>query len=119
MSSDPNNTPVSESFRSVFRNTTGMPIDFIACEDAESSNIEPETPFCRAVQQIPGAREACRKCKTDLLKQAETNAVTVTCWAGFANTAVPIKVRGRRTGFIVTGEVPLSRLSRANLARLG
>jgi AraC-like DNA-binding protein len=101
-------------YESAFEDATGLPLTI----RPEGSLTLPhrarrnENPFCALLSESNGACAACLEVQQKLMNAAADQPVTVTCFAGLCDSAVPIKVGGRRVGFLQTGQIALKEPSR-------
>lgn len=63
-----------------------------------------ENPFCALLWQTSRACAMCLQMQQQLCRKAQQRAATLTCWHGFAVTAVPVRVAGQLVGFLETGQ---------------
>ena len=64
-------------------------------------------PFCEAMAECNRTCAACLEVQKRIAEPNATGPTTVTCFAGFCDTAVPVRVGDRVVGFLQTGQVAL------------
>jgi len=66
-----------------------------------------ENPFCALMAQTNRTCAACLEVQQQTVQEAENGPVTVTCFAGLHDTAVPITLGEKTIGFLQTGQVAI------------
>ena len=94
-------------YERAFRDTTGMPI---ALKPLESFNLphhgDPkENPFCAIMAQTNHSCSACIQLQEKLEAESQIEARTLRCFAGFCDSAVPVRVGENVIAFLQTGQV--------------
>jgi AraC-like DNA-binding protein len=64
-----------------------------------------ENPFCCLMSQKSASCAACLQTQQRLTERARTEAHTINCAHGLADTAVPVRMGERPIGFLQTGQV--------------
>lgn len=64
-----------------------------------------ENPFCGLLAQKSRACAVCLQTQKDLCDHAADAPYSVTCPAGFCDTAVPVRMGEKRIGFLHTGQI--------------
>ncbi len=100
-------TQIYRHYERAFRDTTGMPI---ALRAVESFNLphhgDPkENPFCALMAQTNHSCSACIQLQQKLEEEANMEARTLRCFAGFCDAAVPVRVGDNTIAFLQTGQV--------------
>ena len=81
---------------------TLRPLEFWQLAHRHQAN---ENPFCAMMAEINRTCAASLEIKQRAVEGAENGPVTLTCFAGLCDTAVPIKMGERTIGFLQTGQV--------------
>jgi AraC-like DNA-binding protein len=94
-------------YERAFRDTTGLPI---ALRPLESFNLphhgDPkENPFCAIMAQTNHSCSACIQLQEKLEEEAHFEAKTLRCFAGFCDSAVPVRVGENVIAFLQTGQI--------------
>ncbi len=107
-------------YESAFEDATGLPFTIRPLE----SWILPhrarrnENPFCVLMAQSNRSCAACLELQQKVVDATTDQAATFTCFAGFSDTAVPIKLGERKVGFLQTGHVALKEPSKAGFNKV-
>ena len=107
-------------YESAFEDATGLPFTIRPLE----SWILPhrarrnENPFCVLMAQSNRSCAACLELQQKVVDATTDQAATFTCFAGFSDTAVPIKLGERKVGFLQTGQVALKEPSKAGFNKI-
>jgi AraC-like DNA-binding protein/ligand-binding sensor protein len=107
-------------YEAAFEDATGLPVTI---RSLESWNLphrarRNENPFCALMAQSNRTCAACLELQQKAVDAATDQAVTLTCFAGFSDTAVPIKLGERKVGFLQTGQVSLQEPSRSGFNKV-
>lgn len=107
-------------YESAFEDATGLPITI---RPLESWNLphrarRNENPFCAMMAQSNRTCAACLELQQKAVDATTDQAATFTCFAGFTDTAVPIKLGDRKIGFLQTGQVSLKEPSRSGFNKI-
>src|ERR1700758_689231 len=107
-------------YESAFEDATGLPITI---RPLESWNLphrarRNENPFCAMMAQSNRACAACLELQQKAVDATTDQAASFTCFAGFTDTAVPIKLGDRKIGFLQTGQVSLHEPSRSGFKKV-
>jgi AraC-like DNA-binding protein/ligand-binding sensor protein len=107
-------------YESAFEDATGLPITI---RPLESWNLphrarRNENPFCAMMAQSNRACAACLELQQKAVDATTDQAASFTCFAGFTDTAVPIKLGDRKIGFLQTGQVSLKEPSRSGFKKV-
>ena len=94
-------------YERAFRDTTGLPI---ALRPVESFNLphhgDPkENPFCAIMAQTNHSCSACIQLQQKLEEESHLEAKTLRCFAGFCDSAVPVRVGENTIAFLQTGQI--------------
>jgi AraC-like DNA-binding protein/ligand-binding sensor protein len=111
---------VYRDYARAFREATGLPL---ALKERGSFNLphhgDPnENPFCA---RMAGSNHSCARClelQRGLEDQAMAETKTVNCFAGLADSAVPVRVGEKLVAYLQTGQILLRPPTPAGLARL-
>jgi AraC-like DNA-binding protein/ligand-binding sensor protein len=107
-------------YESAFEDATGLPITI---RPLESWNLphrarRNENPFCAMMAQSNRTCGACLEQQQKAVDATTDQAATFTCFAGFSDTAVPIKLGDRKIGFLQTGQISLKEPSRSGFKKV-
>jgi AraC-like DNA-binding protein/ligand-binding sensor protein len=96
-------------YQAAFQDATGLPLSLRPTEfwNLPHRNRRNENPFCATMAQSNRTCAACLEVQQQAVEAAKDRPVTVTCFAGLCDTAVPVKLGERRIGFLQTGQVAL------------
>jgi AraC-like DNA-binding protein/ligand-binding sensor protein len=98
---------VYKDYERAFNEATGLPLQLSPIEDWHLAHRgrRHENPFCALLAKQNKACAACLQTQDELTKTAQNEARTVACFAGFNETAVPLRAGEQLIGFLRTGEV--------------
>lgn len=97
-----------KTYQEAFVGATGLPLSIIPinkedqCQDLEEGS---ENAFCHALNGGASPCQQCRKVDQCFRSEAGDRANTVTCFANFKETAIPIRSGGRTLALLRTGQV--------------
>jgi AraC-like DNA-binding protein len=96
-----------QDYERAFSEMTGMPMMLRSVESWQLPHHgkKHENPFCAMLAQKSRSCSACLQTQQQLSETATHEAKTVTCQAGFCDTAVPVRMGGQLIGFLTTGQV--------------
>ncbi len=77
-----------------------------------------ENAFCALMAKSSRSCAACLQVQDELTQGEPHEAHTVTCFAGFCDTAVPLSIGGNLIGYLQTGQVALRRPNQAGFTRI-
>jgi AraC-like DNA-binding protein/ligand-binding sensor protein len=102
-------------YQAAFQDATGLPLSLRPTEfwNLPHRNRRNENPFCATMAQSNRTCAACLEVQQQAVEAAKDRPVTVTCFAGLSDTAVPVKLGERRIGFLQTGQVALRQPTQA------
>ena len=103
-------------YQAAFEDATGLPLALRPTEfwNLPHRNRPNENPFCAMMAQNNRSCAACLEAQQRAVEAANDRPATVTCFAGLADTSVPVKLGERRIGFLQTGQVALKQPSPAD-----
>jgi len=103
-------------YQAAFEDATGLPLALRPPEfwNLPHRNRHNENPFCAMMAQNNRSCAACLEAQQRAVEAANDRPATVTCFAGLADTSVPVKLGERRIGFLQTGQVALKQPSPAD-----
>jgi AraC-like DNA-binding protein/ligand-binding sensor protein len=98
---------IYRDYERAFGEATGLPLALGPVEgwNLASQGRRRENPFCAMIAKQNKGCAACLQAQHDLATSAQEGPRTVTCFAGFCETAVPLRAGDRLIGFLRTGEV--------------
>ena len=108
-------------YQAAFQDATGLPLSLRPTEfwNLPHRNRRNENPFCATMAQSNRTCAACLEVQQQAVEAAKDRPVTVTCFAGLSDTAVPVKLGERRIGFLQTGQVALKQLTQTGFKSIG
>jgi len=77
-----------------------------------------ENPFCALMAKSSRSCAACLQVQDELVQGEPNESHTVTCFAGFCDTAIPLSVGGKLIGYLQTGQVSLRQPNEAGFSRV-
>jgi AraC-like DNA-binding protein/ligand-binding sensor protein len=109
---------IFEDYRKAFTAATGLPLALRAPDDWQPAHRgQPgENPFCALMAKNSKACAACLDVQGKLSEAEEGTPKTVTCFAGLADTGVPVKL-GDSFAILQTGQVLLEAPTSTGFAR--
>jgi AraC-like DNA-binding protein len=98
---------VFQEYERAFTEATGLPV---ALRPVESWQLphhgkRNEAPFCALMSEKSRACASCLQVQEKLSQAAAQEPRTITCPAGLADTAVPVRLGDRLIGFLQTGQI--------------
>src|SRR5215472_13688107 len=102
-------------YQAAFEDATGLPLVIRPMEfwNLPHRNRRNENPFCAVMAQTNRTCAACLEVQQRAIEAAKDRPATFTCFAGFFDTALPLKLGKKRIGFLQTGQVALKQLTQA------
>ena len=94
------------TYKDAFRVATGLPLVLVRgdCPEIGRCDENFRAEFCR-VLNLNGTCTCCIDASLDLQREAREEPFTMKCFAGFRETAVPIRYGNRTVAYLKTGEV--------------
>lgn len=101
------NSKLYQEYRRAFARMTGLPLGLRAAESWQLPHHgQPnESPLCELMAHKSRSCAACLQLQQKLAEAAAQGPQTVVCFAGLADTAVPVRVGEHLIGFLQTGQV--------------
>ncbi|TVR50071.1 MAG: helix-turn-helix domain-containing protein [Puniceicoccaceae bacterium] len=98
---------IFRDYEKAFSTSTGLPVALTSTISwgLPHHRERAESPFCAMMADLSKSCAACLEVQQRLQESARTEPVTVTCFAGLCDTAVPVNLGDRRIGFLQTGQV--------------
>jgi len=98
---------IFRDYERAFRGATGMPLAITPPETwgLPLHGDEKENAFCAEVAGTSKACAACLEVQERLRREGNSEPVTVKCFAGLCDSAVPVHLGERLIGFLRTGQV--------------
>lgn len=111
---------IYQDYEQAFNETTGLPLAFRPREvwnlvHAERKN---ENPFCKLMAKGNRACAACLETQEEITKDTSGEPVTVTCFAGLCDTAVPVRMGDDVIGYLQTGQASVGTPDKEAFKRL-
>jgi AraC-like DNA-binding protein/ligand-binding sensor protein len=98
---------IFRDYEQAFRAATGLPFSLTPPETwgLPHHGDRNENPFCEALAEGGKTCAACLAMQERLVKKANGEPVTLVCFAGLSDSAVPVRIGDRLLGFLRTGQV--------------
>lgn len=96
-----------QEYEKAFQESTGLPLTLTPLETwgLPQHQRTNENPFCAVLADDRKACNACLGAQKEICGAPSSASNTVTCFAGFRETAVPIRVNGTPIGLLQTGQI--------------
>jgi AraC-like DNA-binding protein/ligand-binding sensor protein len=100
---------IYRDYARAFSNVTGLPLALHGLEHWQPAlrGVRNENPFCELMARSNRVCAACLEVQRKLTARLGDRPRTVTCFAGLADSAVPIRIGQQLIGFLQTGQVLL------------
>lgn len=100
---------IYRDYARAFSETTGLPLALRGVEHWQPAlrGARNENPFCELMARSNRVCAACLEVQRKLTKASSNRPRTLTCFAGLADSAVPIRIGDQLIGFLQTGQVLL------------
>jgi AraC-like DNA-binding protein len=110
---------IYKDYERAFAEATGLPLTLSPMEDWHLAHHgrRRESPFCAILARQNKACAACLRTQQELADTVGEQGRTVTCFAGLAETAIPLRVGNNVIGFLRTGEVLLHKPTARDFSR--
>lgn len=110
---------IYKDYEQAFRGATGLPIAFTPAESwgLPHHGDKNENPFCAEIATSSKACAGCLELQQKLSNRINGEPVTVKCFAGLCDAAVPVRLGDRVLGFLRTGQVLTENPSEADFDR--
>ena len=101
-------SPFFQVCQNAFREATSLPL---ILQSANHPTFNPshssphQNPFCHLLNSSHGSCKQCILAQRELFSSYSNKALSHTCFAGFKETAVPLKLGNETVGFLNTGQV--------------
>lgn len=98
---------IFQDYARAFVETTGLPLSIQPIEAwqlAQRGHAR-ESPFCALMSKASRSCAACLEIQDQVRREGQEQAVTLRCFAGLSDTAVPVKLGAEVVGFLQTGQV--------------
>jgi AraC-like DNA-binding protein/ligand-binding sensor protein len=98
---------IFRDYEKAFRETTGLPLALRAVEgfDLPHRHDPKENSFCALMAQSNHSCADCLRLQRRVEQEASQEAKTLICFAGFSDSAIPVRVGSQLVGFLQTGQV--------------
>lgn len=113
-------SPIYKDYERAFAEATGLPLTLSPVEDWHLAHHgrRRENPFCAMLAKQNKSCAACLRTQQELTSTAEQQGRSVTCFAGFEETAIPLRIGDNLIGFLRTGEVLLHTPTKPDFSRV-
>jgi AraC-like DNA-binding protein len=114
------NSKLYQDYQRAFAETTGMPVCLRPVDSWQLPHHghQKENPFCGIMSEKSRSCAACLQIQQKLAESASRFSQTVVCFAGMADTAVPVHLGDHLVGFLQTGQVFRKKPSEAQFERV-
>ena len=111
---------IFRDYQQAFRDTTGLPINLRAIEafDLPHHGDPKENRFCALMARSNHTCSACLTLQRRVEEEANLEPKTLRCFAGFCDSAVPVRVGEHLVAFLQTGQVLLHQPTQQDFARV-
>jgi AraC-like DNA-binding protein len=114
---------IYQDYGKAFVETTGLPLSLQPVEawQLAQHGRSKESPFCALMSRNSRSCAACLEMQDQIRREGQNEPVTLRCFAGLFDTAVPVKLGNEVVGYLQTGQVfqhPPTRAQFAKTARL-
>ncbi len=102
------NTPFYQTYEKAFRTATGLPLILISEEDEQFYPCDQQVNrnrFCKMLMEADEPCEVCIVTHHRVVAEARLKPRTSQCFAGLAETVVPIRMGHETLGYLRTGQV--------------
>lgn len=101
------NSGLFQEYERAFSQSTGLPLSLRPVEAWQLVHQQSrrQSPFCCLMARSSRSCAACLQVQQRLSDSARQGPQTVTCFAGLADSAVPLHIGDRLIGFLQTGQV--------------
>lgn len=98
---------IFRDYEQAFRGATGLPFTLTPPETwgLPLHGDTNENPFCSLMAESSKSCAACLEMQEKLSQKVNGEPVTVKCFAGLCDTAVPVRLGDRLLGFLRTGQI--------------
>ena len=102
---------IYKDYERAFGDSTELPLALRPVEfwNLAMSGDAHANPFCELMAECNRTCAACLEVQKRLAESTGTGSMTVTCFAGLTDTAVPVHLGDRVIGYLQTGQVALSK----------
>ena len=109
-----------KDYERAFSETTKLPLALRPLEtwNLATADKPRENPFCSLMAQCSRTCGTCLEVQEKTATQSATGPMTMTCFAGLCETAVPVRVGARIIGYLQTGHVSLNRPNAAQFDKI-
>lgn len=111
---------IYRDYEKAFNNATKLPLTLrpgVVWQPALHGKKN-ENPFCALMAKSSRSCAVCLQTQDELTQGEPHEPHTVTCFAGFCDTLVPLSVGGHIIGYLQTGQVSLHQPSEAAFSRI-
>ena len=114
------NSKLYQEYERAFAETTGLPVCLRPVDSWQLPHHghQNESPFCGMMSEKSRSCAACLQVQQKLADSTSREAQTVVCFAGMADTAVPVRLGEHLLGFLQTGQVFRKKPTRAQFERV-
>ncbi len=111
---------IFKDYETAFSAAAGLPLSITPVESWGLPHHEKpaENAFCYTMAKTSKACAACLEVQQKLSSNANNGPVTVACFAGLCDTAVPLRLGDEVFGYLQTGQVMLGQPSEASFSRM-
>ena len=96
---------IFRDYQEAFEKAVGLPLTLHAPDTVSDRLSSACSPFCALAKATDPTCHACVAMQLQLEKEAQHQATTLHCFAGFVETAVPVRVGDDVVAFLQTGRI--------------
>jgi len=113
-------SPLYRDYERAFSETTRLPLSFRPAQywNFPQSGKKFENPFCAMVSKASATCSACLEQKQGLSNAAADKTATLLCFAGLAESAIPVRLGNDLLGFLQTGQVAFQKPNAAQFKKI-
>ena len=111
---------IFQDYERAFSLTTGLPLALRPVEvwQLVQQGKKNQNPFCVLMGQNSQSCAACLQVQRKITESTSDEPKTVTCFAGFSEAAVPVRMGNELIGYLQTGQVFLKKPTQADFHRV-
>jgi AraC-like DNA-binding protein/ligand-binding sensor protein len=110
---------IYQDYERAFSTATGLPLTLRSVDAWQVAHHgkKEQNPFCALMAKTSRTCAACLEVQQKLSNPKTDEAVSVTCFAGMCDSAVPIRIGKELLGFLQTGQIFTKKPSKAQFDR--
>jgi AraC-like DNA-binding protein/ligand-binding sensor protein len=113
-------SPIFRDYEKAFNDATQLPLALRPLEvwNHALRGKKHENPFCSLMAKSNRSCAGCLEVQEKLTNGKANGAISVTCFAGLSDTAIPIRVGDKVIGFLQTGQIALHHPTKAGFSKV-